>query len=463
MRSHITTLLSTLTITFLTPIASSLPESVFSLASYHPSHIISRDVAVIGGGSTGTYSALRLRDSSKSVVVIEQQNRLGGHTETYIDPSSGESSELGVVVFHDLPLVRNYFARFNISLSKSGSGSTNVLNYDLRTGKEVTVSAASPASALGKYAAELQKYPYVESGFDLPDPVPADLILPFGEFAKKYEVEDVVQLVFRFAQGLGDLLAQPTLYVFKNFGLDIIRNLSVGFLTTTKNDNSELYEKATEYLGSDVLLSSTVLATLRVGDRVKVVVKTPEGIKLILAKKLLLTIPPKLENLKGFDLNVEELGLFGKFKNAAYYNALLRNTGIPANTSIRNSAEGTPGNIPILPGLYYLNPTAIPGVAAVKFGSDSPLPDSVVKREIVESIKRVAGPDSKPEFVVYKPHVPFEVTVSKQEIEKGFYRKLYGLQGKRDTWWTGAAFHTHDSSLLWEFTEKIVSRLVEEI
>ena len=36
-----------------------------------PDDIIIRDVCVIGGGSSGTYTATRLRDSNKSVVVLE--------------------------------------------------------------------------------------------------------------------------------------------------------------------------------------------------------------------------------------------------------------------------------------------------------------------------------------------------------------------------------------------------------
>ena len=44
---------------------------------------IERDVAIIGGGSAGTYAAIRLKDMSKSVVVIEKDGILGGHTDTY--------------------------------------------------------------------------------------------------------------------------------------------------------------------------------------------------------------------------------------------------------------------------------------------------------------------------------------------------------------------------------------------
>src|SRR5206468_2514329 len=74
--------------------------------------VIHRDVCVIGGGSAGTYTAVRLGDLGRSVVVVEAKNRLGGHTETYHDPVTGGTTDIGVVVFEDEPLVRDYFGRF---------------------------------------------------------------------------------------------------------------------------------------------------------------------------------------------------------------------------------------------------------------------------------------------------------------------------------------------------------------
>jgi len=64
------------------------------------------------------------------------------------------------------------------------------------------------------------------------------------------------------------------------------------------------------------------------------------------------TIPPKVDNLFGFDLDLTELGLFGQFGNSGYYTGLLRNTGIPDNLSVNNIGQGTPYNLPVLPGVY---------------------------------------------------------------------------------------------------------------
>ena len=62
---------------------SSSASSTFDASKYSSSDVIKRDVAVIGGGSSGTYGAIKLRDMGKSVVVVEKTGTLGGH-EKYL-------------------------------------------------------------------------------------------------------------------------------------------------------------------------------------------------------------------------------------------------------------------------------------------------------------------------------------------------------------------------------------------
>src|SRR3954462_3388153 len=95
------------------------PSANTNAEDYKPQNIITRDVCIIGGGSTGTYSAIRLREMGKSVVVVEKKDRLGGHTKTYIDPTTQTPVEIGVEVFNDFDLVKNYFAHFNVPLTKA--------------------------------------------------------------------------------------------------------------------------------------------------------------------------------------------------------------------------------------------------------------------------------------------------------------------------------------------------------
>lgn len=60
-------------------LALAIDESTFA-----PADIITKDVAIIGGGGSGTYAAVRLReDLNVSIVVIESQDRLVSGRSSY--------------------------------------------------------------------------------------------------------------------------------------------------------------------------------------------------------------------------------------------------------------------------------------------------------------------------------------------------------------------------------------------
>jgi hypothetical protein len=439
------------------------PDANIDPNDYHDDDIITRDVCIIGGGSSGTYSAIGLRGLGKSVVVVEEKDRLGGHTQTYIDPATGIPVDYGVVVFHDLPLVKSYFGHFGIPLEKASLSIPGVATQyvDFRTGRVVSAySPADPTAAFGAYAAQLLKYPYLGKGVFLPDPVPADLLLPFGDFVKKYSLDAAVQPIALFSQGVGNILAQPTLYVMMVFGLDLLQNIQTGFLATAAHDNSALYDAARSELGKDALLSTHVKAMDRdSGPDSKIVVETPSGRRLIRAKKVVIAVPPKLNNLRGFDLDDTERDLFGQFNNSAYYTSLLRHTGIPDNIQFTNVGADTPENLPALPGIYSVSQTGVSGLISVQYGSPTELSNDEVKENIIADLLRLKNDNlatTAGEFATFSSHTPFELTVSTDAIAGGFYKRLYGLQGHRNTFYTGAAWIAHDSSLIWGFTEALL-------
>lgn len=447
-----------------------MPAGLFALglALYTPlgeclKDIIVRDIAIIGGGASGTFSAIRLRDEGQSVVLIEKESILGGHVNTYLDPVTGQTVDYGVAFFHDQKIVKDYFTRLNVSWATTPPiDSTSTTYLDVRTAEQVDYTSPDPTAALVAYGEQLSKYAEVEFGFFLPKPVPEDLLLPFGDFISKYpSIGNATFLIFSFGQGLGDFLRQPTLYVFKNFGLDILQDISTGFLITASQNNYEIYDHATQVLGSDVLLNSHVVSTSqRDQDGVQLEVQTPSGPQTIQARKLLITIPQKVEELRPFALDSRESDLFSQFVNTGYYTCLVNNTGFPPNFTARTVSPDTPYNIPKLPGVYSVSPTVIPGVFDIKYVNLVGVPDSDAQRDIISFIKKIQAngfaEDVSPDFVRFSSHTPFELTVSTDLITQGFYDKLYALQGHRNTWYTGAAFHSQDSAMLWNFTESYV-------
>ena len=427
---------------------------------------IRRDVCIIGGGSSGCYTAVRLRDKGLSVAVVERQDRLGGHTETFHDPITGGTIDFGVIVFHDLPLVRHYFARFGVPLATASNlGGGQPAYIDFRTGQAMTGYAPPAPTALPAYLNLLQQYPYLEAGFNLPDPVPAVLLQPFGDLVTQFGLESIVQLVFGFGQGLGNLLRQPAIYVLKNFGLGVVGNLLAGsFLTTARENNHELYEKITTYLGSDALLSTDVTKVRRTAkDGLLVQVRTPSGTRTIHCGKLVLAVPPRLSDLGWFDLDGTERAVFSRFRNSYYWTAVARVSGLPDDASLQNVAAETPYNLPPLPGPYGISATGVPGLYNVKYGSAVPRGDDQVRADIAADIARLRAAGTYParlrRLEIFRSHNPFELTVTAGDIAAGFYRRLYGLQGRQHTFYTGAAFHSQDSSLLWRFTEELLPQI----
>lgn len=427
------------------------------------------DAVVIGGGASGTYGAIRLKQLGKSVIVVEKKGRLGGHTETYTDPVTGISADYGVTIFDKIPVAYNYFASLKIPVVNATLVAQTAINVDFSTGELIyasTPNAETPA-AFQRYAAELAKYPYLDQGYLLPDPVPEDLLIPFREFITKYKLEDAASSISLVCQGVGDFLSQPTLYILKYFHMQVVIGFANGFLAVEDNNNSALYTAAENELGEDAWLSSTVSWMRRDADKdvINIVVKTPDGRKLITTKKVLFAIPPLLSNLRGVDLDRFEWSLFRQWKFAYYYTSLLANTGIPANTSVTNRGADLPYNLNTTPGPYIADPRLIPDTTTFYYDGGYELDDpEEVKQRIVEDILRLqnAGiPATEPEFLAFSDHTPFELTVSREAIAGGFYKRLYQLQGRRNTYWTGAAFHVHDSAMLWQFTEDIVQRMIQ--
>lgn len=455
---------------------ASTASSTFDLGSFKPQDIITRDVAVIGGGSAGTYSAISLKDKGKSVIVIEKKDRIGGHFETYIDPATGTTIDMGVTIFHNISIVRDYFGRFDVPLADAPGFVQSLLNYDFRTGKEVplsfTPSAKEISAALVTYAEQLSKYPGLKDGVFLPDPVPEELYRPFGEFVQKYGIQAAVPTMYNYNPGVGDILANPTVEVFRYWTLNFVHSYLNGFLMTAHKNASEIATKAEAELSSSasLLLNSEVAHADRGEDGagVRLVVRTPEGKKLVCAKKLLIAIPPKLDFLAPFDLSDNEKTLFGKYIDVGYYVGIVRNTGFPEDNSISNAAPDTEYNFPHLPGAYSFAPGVLPELQRGTYATPQsrksfPLPDEQVKADILRSVKRLQEENpgkfvsqGEPEWVDFRSHAPYFLQAPAEDIKEGFYEKLYALQGLRNTYWTGAAFRAEDSSLIWKFTEEIV-------
>ena len=180
-----------------------------------------------------------------------------------------------------------------------------------------------------------------------------------------------------------------------------------------------------------------------------------------------------IDNLRGFDLNETEIPIFDKFKGHSWYVGLVNNSGVPKNVTLMNYGTNNTKNfnIPILPGIYDFYATVVPGFHYFLFGGNDSQPffthsqvetnlqDTLARLRAAGSIPKSSGAVEAPKIIDFSSHTPYEVYVSSEQIAKGFYNKLFALQGQRNTYWTGAAFVTHSSAAIWNYTDQLVTKM----
>lgn len=197
---------------------------------------ITKDVVIIGGGASGTYAAVRLReDLGKSVIVIEPRPNLGGHTSTYLIPETNTTVDYGVQSYLPYGPASSFFARFNITTEVFSPERLNSLNVDVETGKTLldyrAPSLNATNEALSRWLTITQKYQqYLEPGywnFPRPGDIPDDFLIPFEQFAKREGIEAAVPRITAISGvGYGGVRDLLTLTVFQAFGASLTQGKS---------------------------------------------------------------------------------------------------------------------------------------------------------------------------------------------------------------------------------------------
>lgn len=429
---------------------------------------VTTDVLVVGGGSSGTYAAIQLHDANRTVAVIERAGKLGGHADSYYGPN-GNVYNVGVQIFYDIPVVTDYFARHGVPLFTAPTNATSsTINADFLLGvaaPAANVSTMELGIAIQRYVEYLAaNFSTVYPGYYLPDPVPEDLYMPWGDFMSKYGLGAIANLINTYIQP-AEAWKEPALFPLKLLSLDPLRGITTGFKVT--RDVNDLYHSAASILGNSVYYNSSVTTLCRSDSGVEATVQTPTGIKRFVAKKLLVTTPPVSANFEGWDLGDEETELFDKFITQQYYAGVVRHSGLPQAT-VQNVGFTTPFNIPVLPALFNVVPTGFQdNTSVIYYAAHERVEPEAVKADTVATLERLAAGgvigESETELLELFDHPNVRMYVSGEDVRDGFYSRLYGLQGQQNTYWTGAAWVTQASSPIWDFTKSVVSELLAEL
>ncbi|KAL3454971.1 FAD/NAD(P)-binding domain-containing protein [Aspergillus heterothallicus] len=426
---------------------------------------ITADVCILGGGGTGAYAAVQLLARGNTVVIVEKEARLGGHSQTlYLD--DGGLIDYGVRGYFNTEIVRAFFDQVGAPY-KNYTAPSSVYDYvDFRTGRRVPPpSAANASDALARYDTAIRQFPFLSAGvYDLPDEVPEALLCPFREFVEAYGLEGILGTVQMFAEPVRDLLAAPLLYVLQDFGISHLEGLRRGGGIVPVNGTQELFRRVTRVIGEDrILLNSTVSRVMRNISGAVVFAAGGCGKRTAIeAKNVLVTFPPTLENMRVFDLDEDEQTLFSKWRHTSYYAAVIGNTSIPDGLGLINaSPDNQPGGLPLPPFEFLLQYSGIKGYHTTRIVGDANFTEEEARRMLLGDISRMgqAGTfpvDQQPTMAAFASHSPEAMMVSVDDIRNGFYKKLYALQGNRNTYYTGLAFCTDYSPQLWNYTLGVV-------
>ncbi|KKY16196.1 putative amine flavin-containing superfamily [Diplodia seriata] len=404
-----------LSLTLAVGLTSSVLASPTGFNNFKPEDVIERDVVILGGGAAGAYAAVRLRDAGKSVVVIEKEDHLGGHVNTYSAPESPFAVDYGVIAYLELPGVADFFKRFDIDLFPAPDPGFSRKYIDFTTGRTLTsgnpiTAAANPLavqqalSTYGQLAAAYLNHTFPSlAALPTGAALPADLALPFGDFVAKYNLQAALPTIWGFVSFTGDVLRESTAYVLNQFGaVHLNATANSGLLMTGTLNNSVLYDRIAAHLGAaDVLYRATaVRAVERTADAVALVVAdgTAGCKKLVKAKKLLVTIPPLASTLAPIfgPADEEELDVFSRWTYRSGFVGVLNSTGLPDGVEVVNASPSNASlNLPGGGGESFvwnvISSGLLPGVFRTNVVGDEGLTAEGAKGLVADALSRIGG------------------------------------------------------------------------
>lgn len=374
-----------------------------------------------------------------------------------------------------------------MNVSTDGTMEFTALEYeyvDFRTGKTVTDFVAPEPDALypalQRYLDVLLQYEdmVLPGFFNFPPPeaIPDDLLMSFGEFAEKYEISAAVPQIWdSTAQGMGDTMNVPTLFVIQASGIPMVRALlgAAAAAVPPSGRLFELYERIAKFLGDDVLYSSIVTSTARSDEGVSLLVSSADRVQTCIeAKRLLIAFEPTAENMAPFGPDEKETEVLDEFEYATVYAGILRHPSLQIGKAYSNRLPESTN--------YTVFPTAAQ-VGRIDYigGTDDLFQFTAVGTEddtsesmqalIAESIDvmiaagTIPASDGNLTFSAFANHGKMHPRVSAGVLRDGFIQKKIALQGRRSTWYTGAAFSAGFTTVLWEYNNVLLPGMIWDL
>lgn len=374
-----------------------------------------------------------------------------------------------------------FFKKFNVGLIDPDFNNyvdllVKTKNVDFETGRDVNVTygpagVADVVLALLGYLELTKKYKsWFDDGYYMHGDIPEDLLLPFGKFLDRYGLQGSLGIL-RNLLWLNDALNTPTWSVMAVVGYPQVSAFFLGVLGPSfkwpaTHSSETLFDHVLEHMRDDVLLESTVYSSRRTSRGVTLVVQTPKGRRTVVAKKLLIAATPSPDNIGPWDLSREERSVFSKFSWETLYVGIVGNTSVPVSIPGIRNAPNNASHL-FLPQGNFCDAYARGGFDGTKSDywnarviGKSNLTSDEARSLMLQPLKKMVK-TADPKLYAFASHGLTAPKVSAQELRAGFYKKLYALQGRRSTFWTGLAWAPDYTPILWDFNEKLFPRILQ--
>ena len=377
-----------------------------------------------------------------------------------------------------------YFERLGISTKSPTFATTTPYYADFTTGETIDYLApdiVSEFAALATYhdvAAQYQDLYFPSyANWPAPEDIPEDLLMPFGDFAAKYNLNDTMLLLWAgIGAGLADMLSLPTLYFFQTFGAPtaaVFLGTDVQYVPASGR-NQDIYDAVASILGDAVMVNSMVTESVRLAGNQGVALLVQNQVSgdytIVTAQRLVMAIEPTASNLAPFAPDTTESAVFDKGTWSVVNVGLVSHPSLPPNALIYNlPASASNGNAfayPEPPFVDYFEYVGGDLYQAIVVGWDN-LTVAEAQALTQDALEKLAEAGTIPAtngvpltFEAWSDHGPMDMRSTAEDLKAGFIQDQYALQGYRSTYWTGAAFSCQLSTYLWAYNKEYLVPLV---
>ena len=426
-------------------------------------------VCILGAGAAGTLAAHRVMQRGQSVVLFEKEAEIGGNCHWL--HTDGIDIPLGVQLFPGTEHVLSILDEFDVEHTPfDWSALSKIGNYDFSTGEE-TVSHTIPwidirASGARLYALFAKEPWLVDPQVEYPAVIPAYLMTPYSEFQVEHGLEGFHDIYRALGTGY-DVATMPAWMALRLLTPVVTDMLTTSGISLTGTCEA-IYERMDVLFGDSLKKSTNVIHVDRPAynsgstsiDHATIIYSTDGGPKQKQkCSSVVVAYRPSTESMAIFDTDSYEDSMYKRMKPFYFGVMAYKFPGDRAAGYFYNNvpSEVNPFGYPPFPGTYSVAIDAEKDgmvYAHALIASDHAMSEEKMIDIMSEDVARLPGVHGPIEVLEGHLHHfgyrPVDVN------DQSFYGDMEAAQGRRLTYFTGAAMSYESHFDAWAHADRLV-------